>query len=106
MMKLSLMAVLLLTAAPAIARDEAVGSSVRVHTTDLDLTTAKGRSTLDRRLTAAVDQVCPGREPFPSRYWNANAKCRSVAAKGARRERGRALAAAGVRAGNDMVASR
>jgi UrcA family protein len=106
MMKLSLMAVLLLTGAPAIARDEPVGASVRVRTTDLDLTTAKGRSALDKRLSAAVDRVCPGRELFPSPHWNANAKCRSVAAKGARRERGRALAAAGVRAGNDMMASR
>ena len=106
MMKLSLMAILLLTGAPAIARDEPAGSSVRIHTADLDLTTAKGRSTLDRRLNTAVDQVCPGREPFPSRYWTANAKCRSVAAKGARQQRGRALAAAGVRTGNDVMASR
>ena len=106
MMKLSLMAILLLAGAPAIARDEPAGSSVRIRTTDLNLTTAKGRNTLDRRLNAAVDQVCAGREPFPSRNWTTNAKCWSVAAKGARQERGRALAAASVRAGNDMMASR
>jgi UrcA family protein len=106
MMKLSLMAIFLLAGTPAIARDEPVGASVRVRTADLNLTTAAGRAKLDRRLADAVDQVCPGREPFPSPHWNANAKCRSVAAKGARRDRGQALAAAGVRAGNDMMASR
>lgn len=106
MMKLTLMTIFLLAGAPAMAHEEPAGASVRVSTTDLDLTTAKGRVALDRRLNAAVDQVCMGREEFRSPRWTANVRCRRVAADGVRQQRERILTATAARTERNIVASR
>jgi UrcA family protein len=106
MMKFSLMAILLLAGAPAIAHAGQAAPTVRVRTADLDLTTAKGRKTLDRRLAIAVEQVCREQSNFSSSYWTPNARCRAAAAKQVRPLRTQTLAAASVRAGTNMMALR
>ncbi|MEP9360293.1 UrcA family protein [Sphingomonas sp. KR3-1] len=60
----SLIALSLLAAsAAAPASAQQAGASVHVRYADLDLSTDAGRQTLDRRLAAALDTVCPTARP-------------------------------------------
>jgi len=94
MLKPLLTATLLLAAIPATAGDKPAGTSVRVATADLDLTSAGGRQTLDRRIRAAVDQVCRAAEAAPrTGLISPIDRCRTVAGDNAHRQRGSLLAA-------------
>jgi UrcA family protein len=94
MLKPLLTTALLFAAVPAIAGDKPAGLTVRVATADLDLATATGRRTLDRRIRAAVDEVCRPAEEAPRTGLVTLAdRCRAVAAKSARRQRTTLLAA-------------
>lgn len=94
MFKPLMMTALLLAAAPAFAGDKPVLPTIRVTTADLDLTTHKGRLTLDRRLRAAIEAVCGGDQIMvhtgliPSDPW------RRAAAVSVRRQRSAIIAAA------------
>ena len=73
MLKPLLTTALLFTAVPAIAGEKPAGLTVRVATADLDLATATGRRTLDRRIRAAVDEVCRPAEEAQRRLANGTA---------------------------------
>lgn len=63
--------------------------SVRVEISDLDLSTPHGRQRLERRIAAAIDQVCP---PAASLSQRSVARlreieaCRSIAASGVQQQ--------------------
>ena len=87
MLKPLLTTALLFAAVPAIAGDKPAGPSVRVATADLDLATANGRRTLDRRIRTAVDEVCRPAEEAPRTGLITLADhCRAAAAKSARHQ--------------------
>jgi UrcA family protein len=92
MFKPLMMTALLVAAVPAFAGDKPVPPTARVTTADLDLSTANGRRTLDRRLRAAIDQVCAAADAAPRTGILSNDRCRSVAATSARRQRNVLLA--------------
>jgi len=93
MFKPLMMTALLVAAVPAFAGDKLVPPTARVTTADLDLSTAIGRKTLDRRLRVAIDQVCAGADAAPRTSILPNDRCRSVAATSARRQRSALFAA-------------
>lgn len=92
MFKSLMMTALLVTAVPAFAGDEAVAPTVRVTTADLDLATAKGRHTLDRRLRVAIDTVCAGGEIAVHTGLIPTDPCRRAAAVSVRRQRSALIA--------------
>jgi len=94
MFKPLMMTALLIAAAPAFAGDKPVPPTARVTTADLDLSTAIGRKTLDRRLRVAIHQVCAAADAAPRIGILSNDRCRSVAATSARRQRNVLIAAA------------
>jgi len=94
MLKPLLTTALLFAAIPAVAGDKPAGLSVRVATGDLDLATATGRRTLDRRIRSAVDEVCrPAEEAPRTSVITLADRCRAAAAKSARHQRVSLLAA-------------
>jgi UrcA family protein len=93
MLKPLLMTGLLVAALPAFASDKPVPPTARVTTADLDLSTASGRQTLDRRLRVAIDQVCATADAAPRTGILPNDRCRSVATASARRQRNVLIAA-------------
>jgi len=93
MFKPLMMTALLIAAVPAFAGDKPVPPTARVTTADLDLSTAIGRKTLDRRLRVAIDQVCAAADAAPRTGILPNDRCRSVAATSARRQRSALIAA-------------
>jgi UrcA family protein len=95
MFKPLMITALLLAAAPAFAGDKPVPPTARVTTADLDLSTAVGRRTLDRRLRVAIDQVCAGADSAPRTGILSNDRCRSVARTSARRQRSALIATVG-----------
>jgi UrcA family protein len=114
MFKPLMMTALLVAAVPAFAGDKPVPPTARVTTADLDLSTAAGRQTLDRRLRVAIDKVCADADAAPRTGILSNDRCRSVAATGARRQRNVLIAAvdagksrkAGVEVATAMVNTR
>ncbi len=52
----------LLATTPALADEDGAGA-VSVEYSDLDLTSAKGQAALERRVLAAVNQVCEANSP-------------------------------------------
>ena len=94
MLKPLLATALLFAAVPAIAGDKPAGPIVRVATADLDLASAKGRRALDRRIDAAVDQVCATVDAVPQTgVINPAQSCRTAARAGARHQRDTLIAA-------------
>lgn len=94
MLKPLLTTALLFAAAPAFADRAPVAPSVRVVTADLDLSTAKGRATLDRRINVAVDALCGDAQAAPRTGAIVPVdRCHSVAASAARSQRDALLAA-------------
>jgi UrcA family protein len=87
MFKPLMMTALLVAAIPAFAGDKPVPPTARVTTADLDLSTASGRQTLDRRLRVAIDQVCAAADAAPRTGILPIDRCRSVAGSSARRQR-------------------
>ena len=92
MLKPLIMTTLLVAAVPAFAGEKPVPPSVRVATADLDLTTAKGRHTLDRRLRVAIDSVCGGTEIAVHTGIIPTDPCRRAAAVSVRRQRSALIA--------------
>jgi UrcA family protein len=95
MFKPLMMTALLVAAVPAFADDKPAPPTVRVTTADLDLSTATGRRTLDRRLRVAIDQVCAAADAAPRTGIIPLDRCRSVAGSSARRQRNVLIAAVG-----------
>ncbi|WP_157082704.1 UrcA family protein [Sphingomonas asaccharolytica] len=95
MFKPLMMTALLLAAVPAFAGDKPVPPTARVATADLDLSTATGRHTLDRRLRMAIDTVCGGAETMVHTGIIATDPCRRAAAVSIRRQRSVLIATAG-----------
>ena len=93
MLKPLLTTALLLAAVPAFADDKPVAPSTRVVTSDLDLTTAKGQSVLDRRLNAAVDLVCGTDDAPRTGIISRSNPCRNAAASAAKAQRDALIAA-------------
>lgn len=63
--------------------------SRRVTVSDLDLSTPQGLQRLERRIAAAIDQVCPAPEKLAQRSVAALhnlAECRSAAANGVQQQ--------------------
>ena len=94
LLKPLIMTTLLVVAAPAFAGDKPAPPTVRVATADLDLATAKGRHTLDRRLRVAIDTVCGGDQTLVHTGLIPSDPCRRAAAVSVRRQRGAVIAAA------------
>jgi len=92
MLKLTMLVAAMAAAAPAVARDEIPGESVRVSVRGLDLSTDKGRATLQSRISDGIDQVCPNRANVTPFLWKKVDICRHYAADGARRQVAAALA--------------
>jgi UrcA family protein len=95
MFKSLMTTVLLVAAVPAFAGDKPVPPTARVATADLDLATAAGRHSLDRRLRIAIDTVCADAAPRTSII--PTDRCRQVAAASARRQRSDLIAAVDAR---------
>ena len=93
MFKSLMTTVLLVAAVPAFAGDKPVPPTARVTTADLDLATAAGRHTLDRRLRIAIDTVCAGADATPRTSIIPTDRCRQTAAASARRQRSNLIAA-------------
>jgi UrcA family protein len=86
---------LLATAAPAFAGAREAAPQVRVSYADLDLRRPADVKTLDRRIRAAVDAVCPEDLTTGSRLGNAATRqCRTAAFAALAKQRDAALAAA------------
>lgn len=96
MLKPLMMTALLVATVPAFAADKPVPPTVRVTTADLDLATAKGRHTLDRRLRVAIDTVCGGAETVVHTGIIVSDPCRRAAAVSVRHQRAAVIAAADV----------
>lgn len=64
---------------PAAATDTAT-RTVKVRYADLDLSTRAGRATLDRRIDAALEQVCGSLGPTVNNEERVIATCRTEAA--------------------------
>lgn len=93
MLKPLIATALLFASTPAVAGDMPAAPSVRVATADLNLSTAKGRATLDRRISVAVDAVC-GADTTPRTGLIERAdRCHVAAASAARSQRDALLAA-------------
>ena len=97
MFKSLMTTVLMVAAVPAFAGDKPVPPTARVTTADLDLSTATGRHTLDRRLRIAIDAVCAGADAAPRTSIIATDRCRLTAAASARHQRNALIAAVDAR---------
>jgi UrcA family protein len=93
MFKSLTMTALMVAAVPAFAGDKPVPPTARVTTADLDLATATGRHTLDRRLRIAIDTVCAHADAAPRTGILSTDRCRLTAAASARRQRSTLIAA-------------
>ncbi len=93
MFKPLMMTALLVAAGPAFAADSPAPPTARVSTADLDLTTAKDRQTLNRRLRVAIDKVCGSDETIVHTSAIVVNPCRRAATLSARRQRSALLAA-------------
>jgi len=94
MFKPLMMTALLVATVPAFAADQPVPPTVRVTTADLDLATAKGRHTLDRRLRVAIDTVCGGDQTIIHTGLLPTDPCRRAATLSVRSQRNAVIAAA------------
>jgi len=94
MFKPLMMTALLVAAVPAFAADSPAPPTARVSTADLDLTTAKDRHTLDRRLRVAINKVCGDDERIVHSGAIAIDPCRRAATISVRRQRNALIAAA------------
>jgi UrcA family protein len=92
MFKPLMMTALLVAAVPAFAGDKPVPPTVHVTTVDLDLTTAKDRHTLDRRLRVAIESVCGGSEIAVHTGVIPTDPCRRAATISVRRQRSALIA--------------
>jgi UrcA family protein len=79
-------ATLALTAGHALAQTAADGASTLVSYRDLDLSTQAGRSALEGRVNAAVDQVCPSQDERRLEVRQYEQVCRSTALAGAHQQ--------------------
>lgn len=93
MFKSLMMTALMVAAVPAFAGDKPVPPTARVTTADLDLATATGRKTLDRRLRVAIDTVCAAADAAPRIGILSTDRCRSAATASVRRQRTTLIAA-------------
>ena len=80
------------TAAPAFAQP--ASATIVVHTADLDLRSAAGVVTLDRRLRAAIDLACGEASDADVHGKNAAARCRAETRAQASAQRTQAVALA------------
>lgn len=71
--------VLALLAAASVPATAATTSTVAVQTSDLNLAIPAGVATLDRRLAAAANQVCPASDTRSLAQNRASAACRAEA---------------------------
>ena len=90
-----------LTVTPTVARAEPVIVTSIVATSDLDLTTAKGRAALDRRLVHAAREVCGSSSDVDLAGKNEDRACLKATLASARGQRQQILAAA--RAGEPVL---
>jgi len=97
MLKTILTAALLVTALPAAAQTEKVTREVHVSYSDLDLRQPKDVKAFDRRLRAAIGQVCPDTEPQDRLVAFSVLRCRHAAHAKAADQRAAAIAAAEAR---------
>ena len=97
MFKPFLMTAVLFTAVPAMAADAPVAPSVHVVTADLDLSTAKGRIALNRRIDTAVNTVCGADTAPRTGILIELDRCHATAGKIARSQRDAILAAIGAK---------
>lgn len=103
MLKSLMMSALIMGAIPATVAQAQTTRSVHVSTADLDLTTAQGRHKLDRRIDAALAEVCPADAAPPRTGLIVKYPCRDAAAADARRQRGDAIAMITARKGKNAV---
>jgi len=104
MLKPLIMTALLVATGPAFAGDKPVPPTVRVTTADLDLTTAQGRHTLDRRLRVAIDTVCGGDPIVVHTGLIPTDPCRRAAGVSVRRQRSNLIASLDRKAGKAGIA--
>ena len=104
MFKPLMMTALMVAAVPAFAGDKPVPPTARVTTADLDLATATGRKTLDRRLRVAIDTVCAGADAAPRTGILSTDRCRQTAAASVRRQRSEVIASIDAKAGKTGIA--
>jgi UrcA family protein len=71
---------------------------------DLDLGTAKGRSSLDRRIEIAINTACGDASSADPRGWKAIKSCRADAAARVASQRDRAIATAERSSGTRLAA--
>jgi len=97
MFKPLMMTALLIAAVPAFADDKPAPPTARVSTAGLDLSIAKDRHTLDRRLRVAIDKVCGGDETIVHTGTIVVDPCRRAATLSVRHQRNALIAAADAR---------
>lgn len=85
----------LFTGSPAFAQEPAPSSQLIVSYADLDLSSAQGVRTLDRRLRSAVEAVCGPTSSADPRGKNQVRQCRTETLAVARAERDQAIASIG-----------
>lgn len=96
----------LLATTPAADTARPAGLSTHVRTADLDLSKAAHRIRLDRRLEAAVDEVCPASFAYTPKAKRLVEKCRTYAARDAARQRAILVGLAAVPAATAYGAAR
>ncbi len=106
MLKPLMTAALLLAAVPAIAHDKPIHPTARVAVADLDLAKKQDRQTLDRRIRAAIDEVCRNADQqVRTGVIDPSQTCRSAALACARHQRDVLIAAVDARrqAGSELA---
>jgi UrcA family protein len=93
MTKIFLATLLAFTATPALAEAPVIATST-VQTADLDLSTARGRRALDRRLAQAAKEVCGTASDVDVAGKNDVRRCRAETLAGLASERDQRIAAA------------